>query len=136
MVNVTFNGTASEVLDDMRKLLAEATGSQTAPAPKGNTERTSKLAEERAKEKTAKEPATEIKKDEAPVPADSAAAVKAMIPKLMDKHLKTFIVPFLARYNGAKKGSEVPEAMHAQFLKDAERFLGMETAEAMKGVTA
>jgi hypothetical protein len=113
MVRVNFEGSVSEVLNEMREFTTggpQLTITSTVP----KTPKKEKAAESAA-------PATETK------PAESAAVtfqdVKEIIPKLMEKLGKPDLITFLAGFDGAKKGSEIKESRYAEFIDKAKKAL-------------
>ena len=126
MIEVRVQGDdAASVMKDLREL------SHAGPTLSGQPETPKKV----AKNEAPKDAPKEVTKREAPkeaagpgaaspaAPTEAALSVqdiKIRIPKLMDTLGKAKLVQFLATFNGATKGSEVPESMYAEFIAKAD----------------
>ena len=113
MIEVRVQGDdAASVMKDLREL------SHAGPTISGPPETPKKVAKNEApKEATGPGAASPAAPTEA---ALSVQDIKIRIPKLMDTLGKAKLVQFLATFNGATKGSEVPESMYAEFIAKAD----------------
>ena len=114
--------TAEDARSEMRKLLGEdAPVGRSQVVEAGSLKKTTKT--EAPKEPKESKESKEEKAAPAAPATLSVQDIKIRIPKLMDKLGKEKLVPFLATFSGAKKGSEVPESMYADFIAQADAII-------------